>query len=153
MARLIGKEFDDKVAVVNQAIDDLIEQSNKSNLCTVPKVVSLANQYIEEMDKGYSNLSRSTIDSDDKNPKKKEEWKAAYRRIKEHRELWKKSVSKAQKRIDNVNKKSNEWEALCREQNTTILALNKKLLEQRKEIVEGQHTNAQLVKQLNEFGI
>lgn len=152
MARLVGKEFNDKVAIVNQAIDELIEQSTKTNLCTVPKVVALANKYLKEMEKGYSNLSRSTIDGDDENPSKNEEWKVAHQSIREHRELWKKSGTKVQKRIDAVNKKNNEWEKLCKEQNTTILALNQKLLEQRKEILEGQHSNAQLVKQLNEFG-
>ena len=153
MARLINEEFNNKVTAVNQAIDNLIEQSNKTNLCTVPKVVKLANEYIEKMGKGYSNLSRSTIDGNDKYSTKKEEWKEAHRRITENRELWRRSGSIVEQRIKASSNRSDKYESLCKEQNISLLACNQEILQLRKELKEQQESNVKFLKQLEEFGV
>lgn len=152
MGRLTEQEIADKVAAVNRAIDELIESSKKTNLCTAPKVVALANEYLNEINPDYTPVSRDSIVKDEKkNPDKDPRWTEAHNRIKEHRDIWKKSGTKTEKRIKAIKDSSNELDELSRNQSSNLLSQAQMILKLRKEKVAMEKEMALKVKLIEEW--
>lgn len=120
-----------KLKVVNWTITKQQKKSTPTkNECTEKKVLERANKIINRLH--FKSISRSTLLQS-----RNTEWKAANKRIQDHRDLYGTVKKVADKKL---TKRVKELEELCKEQNTKLSSYLMKIEKLQEQIIAYENT-------------